>query len=170
MDEIIEALRTVLQNRLGSTYRYYYGRPNAIQEQALPAICIAPVATTQTLNGTGDNNFVYSIVIEVSLIVSIKAYMSTAPVDQFAIMHTKDIVQKIEARDPTNRVPNSATILKAINDDLAFDSDSLIMQWADSVDPIEISYNEVAQQLSGSYLVPAVLRLRFNQNTPGCPQ
>lgn len=170
MDNIIEALRQLLETTFGTTYTYMYGRVRVPGQQDLPMICIDPIYTVQGNAGTGDDAFVYRFTVELVLIVSLKDYVDTTPDDLEVKQHKKDLVVKMEERDITDRTLTTNSILRAINEDLKFGATSQLKQWVDYMESAEISYNEGAQQSPGSWVVPAVLRMVFVQRTPGCPQ
>ena len=169
MDNIIEALRTLLQTAFGSSYTYMYGKVAIPGEQDLPMICIDPIYTVQQNEQSG-GAFEYRFTIELTLFVSLRDYVDTTPDDGDVKQHKKDLVVKMEARNSVDRALTASTILGAINSDLQFGATSQLKQWVDYMESAEISYNDSAQQSSGSWVVPAVLRMVFIQRTPGCPQ
>ncbi len=160
MDDIIEAIITLLETTLGSGYKVVYGRALMPAQSDLPMVCVAPVGTGRDIEGTGGlNTTMYTI--DVVLYVDLKQYLDTE--DNLDIAHQKSLVTIMEARDPTTRVPLVTSIFGAL------EANPQLGNLVDILKTPEISYSADAQQIVGSYVVPATIRLVYNQVLPRCP-
>lgn len=170
MDDIIEAIRTILETKYGTQYTYVYGKTVKPGEHNLPMLCIEPVYTTRNPDGIGTNkSFEFRLTVDITLYVTMKEYVEAAPVDDEVIQHKKDMVIQFERRNVSDRSLHTNSILGTLDSALAFDAVNALKNAADYIESVEISYNETAQQISDSWVVPAVMRIVFIQHTPGCP-
>lgn len=161
MDDLIEAIITLLETTLGSGYRVVYGKANIPASTDLPMVCVNPINTTRD-NFTTGNAEIAHYTIDVILYVDLKNYLdvNTEAID---IAHKKDLVTIMEARNSTTRMPLSTSILGALT------LNPQLGGLVDILQTTEISYTGDAQQIVGSYVVPATLRLVYNQMLPRCP-
>lgn len=160
MDDLIEAIITLLESALGSGYRVVYGKAVSPAASDLPMVCVNPVSTLRDQQFTGSGNITH-YTVEVILYVDLKQYLDVNTED-IDIAHKKALVTTMEARN-TNRTPLTSTILGALEANQGLSNVVDILQSA------EISYSDDAQQIAGSYVVPATLRLVFSQVLPRCP-
>ncbi len=170
MDDIIEAIRTVLETKYGTAYTYVYGKTEKPGEHNLPMLCIDPIYTTRSPDGIGTNkSFEFRLTVEITLYLSIKEYVEITPTDDEVIQHKKDMAVRFERRNTADRSLHVDSILGTLDSALAFDASNTLKNAVDYIESVEISYNESAQQISDSWVVPAVMRIVFIQHTPGCP-
>ena len=172
MDELIQGFMAYLSGELGSQYTYTYGKSlSPGQEGDLPMLCFSPVGTDVRYSGAGSAQMLlYAYSLDITLYVSLKDYMDVNP-EVDVITHTRDTIQRVEART-SDRVLVEATILGAIYKGMRAPATPMtpnLRKWADTLESVRISYNEGAQQRSGSWIVPVVLRLTLTARAPGCP-
>ena len=116
MNEVIEAIRSLLESQLWSTYKKYYYWDIKVPNQAmLPFVEVVPGVTNINNRGTwrmSDNEFV----IQVRVKNTLKKYLKENT-DVEVLEHTQDLVKKMEDRDSDMNI-KSATILWVLMDNL----------------------------------------------------
>ena len=95
MNQVIEALRTLLRNTLGSTYKkYYYGEIRVPNQAFMPFVEVFPISTTATNRGTGgmmNNEYRIQINVKSTLKKYIQQNTNVEKLD-----HVYDLVEKVE--------------------------------------------------------------------------
>ena len=142
MNEIIEAIRTLLKDTLGATYqKYYYGEIRVISQIVLPCIEVIPLTSTITNRGTGgmaNNEFR----VQVNIKNTLKKYLGGKKSDT-VLEHVQDLVKKMEDRDSDGNI-KSDTVLGVLHDNLQLSNTANINgDW-------QITYDEI--DLGDSYI------------------
>ncbi len=153
MDELITALKALLETNLGSTYSYSYGENLVPEKYLFPLIEVVPVSTQMEVNGTGGSRK-YNYDFKVQLKVDIKDYLDSNT-NVSVVSHMQALIQKMETRD-VNGVPTATSILGVINSNLSITSTVHLVQ------DYNISYQETPY--GDSYIALAVLSLRAVRN------
>ena len=116
MNEIIEAIQTLLSNTLWGTYKkFYYWEVKVPNQSFLPFIEIIPLWSSITNRGTWwmlDNTFSIQITVKNTL----KAHLKQNT-DVNTISHIQDLVKKIEDRNADWTI-KSNTVLWVLHDNL----------------------------------------------------
>ncbi len=147
MNEVIEAIQTLLSTTLGSTYKkYYYWEIKVPNQKMMPFIEIIPLTSNITNRGTWwmlDNTFQIQVTIKSTL----KKYLQeNTNVD--TISHMQDLVKKMEDRN-TDWTIKSNTVLWVLHDNLQLNSKVHIN------DDWNITYDDI--DLWESYIVFAAV-------------
>lgn len=153
MDELITALKALLETNLGSSYNYSYGENLVPESYLFPLIEVIPVGTQMEVTGTGGSRQ-YNYDLTVQLKVDIKDYLKSGT-NVSVVSHMQDLVQKMEARD-VNGVPEATSILGVINNNLSISNSVHLVQ------DYNISYRETPY--GESYIALAVLSLKAVRN------
>ncbi len=137
MNEIIEAIQTLLSAELWSTYKkYYYGEIKVPNQSFLPFIEIIPLSSNITNRGTWwmlDNTFNIQITVKNTLKNHLK---QNTNVD--TISHIQDLVQKIEDRNADWTI-KSSTVLWVLHDNLKLSNTVHINDdWVVTYDEIDL--------------------------------
>lgn len=145
MNEVILAIRTLLNTTLGSIYKkIYYGEIRVPNQVDLPFLEVIPMSSSVTNRGTGGMmNNEYQIQINVKS--SLKKYLkSNTNVE--VLEHIQDLVKKVESRDDDGNL-ESNTVLGVLHDNLQLSTTANINgDW-------QISYGEM--DLGDSYITMA---------------
>lgn len=155
MNTVCEALKTLLQNALGSTYTVEYGKTNLPEESNLPLVQIIPLRTIPANIGTGGLSR-STLLIEVLVIVDKRNYITTA--DSGTQSYQSALVDIMEERN-TNGTPKSTTVYGAIYADMGINTTVSIANVE------EISYDDYR---ANSFYAQALLRLECTLDAPNC--
>lgn len=153
MDDIITALKTLLETNLGATYSYSYGEVLVPEKFKFPLIEVIPVGTEMEISGTGGSRkYTYEITIQLKL--DIRDYLKSNT-NVSVLSHMQALVQKMEARD-VNGVPTSTSVLGVINSNLSL-SNTVHLASEPTISYRETPYGD-------SYIAVAALSLRAVKN------
>ena len=152
MNEIIEAIRTLLKTELWVYYKkFYYGEIRVPNQAYLPFIEVIPVGSKVTNRGTGGMvNNEYSIQINVKN--TLKKYLKENT-NVETLDHIQDLVQKMEGRDTDTGDLLSTTVLWVLHDNLTLTISG--NRKADINGDWDIGYDEI--DLGESYITIATI-------------
>lgn len=116
MNEVIEAIVTLLQTKLGNTYKkYYYWEIKVPNQSFMPFIEVIPLNSDIVNRGTWwmlDNTFQIQVTIKNSLKKYLKQNTNVETLD-----HIQDLVKKMEDRNSDWTI-KSNTVLWVLHDNL----------------------------------------------------
>lgn len=126
MNDVLEAIQTLLSTTLGSIYKkYYYWEIKVPNQKFMPFIEIMPL-TSEIQNrwtwGMLDNNFTVQVTVKNTL----KKYLKNNT-DVDTIDHIQDLVKKVEDRN-TDWTLKSNTVLWVLHDNLKL-NDKVHINW-----------------------------------------
>ena len=156
MDELITALKGLLEAALGSSYTVIYGQVKIPDDTMFPLVEIVPINTVFQIRGTGKLSQGDHIV-QINYKNSLKNFVDS-DTDQTIVKHIQDAVKVMEERDDTTHMPLSSTILGCLIDNMKI---SGVMEIPKN---IEISYN--INEYDGSWIINASLVFTGKKITP----
>ena len=137
MNEVIEAIQTLLSNALWSTYKkYYYWEIKVPNQKNLPFIEIMPLWSNIINRGTwwmADNTFNIQITVKNTL----KKYLKQNT-NVNTVAHIQDLIKKIEDRNADGTI-KSGTVLWVLHNNLQLsDTVHINDDWVITYDEIDL--------------------------------
>ncbi len=137
MNEVIEAIRTLMKNTLGAKYKkYYYGEIRVPNQSLLPFMEIIPIWSKITNRWTG---WMLSEEYQIQINVkdTLKKYLQSKT-DNETLKHIQDLVKKIEDRDSDWNL-ESSTVLWVLHDNLQLSNTAnIVWDWQITYDEIDL--------------------------------
>ena len=155
MNELLSALKTVVETALGDTYTYYIGKVAIPSQSNLPLVTFYPISMNQSHSGTVKDRVEYEIAIEVFL--NMKQYFDNENGEGQENETVEALVNIVEDRE-TDGDAKANTLVNLINSninltDTVLYTDNINVEYEPYYDTGEFPVAKVLVTFSAHHLV-----------------